>query len=173
MIWQIEVGGRVRQVELRGSDVILDGERMNIDVAQYDGGFSILVPAGADSGGAVCGRSYDVSVIERGSDELQVYVNGRACLAKALTPGRSTRVGSGAPMPSAAGPQKVVAPMPGRIAKVLVKVGDTVTARQGLVVVEAMKMENELRSSRAGVVVDVRAVEGARVESNAVLVVVE
>jgi biotin carboxyl carrier protein len=62
--------------------------------------------------------------------------------------------------------------MPGRIAKVLVKVGDVVAARQGLVVVEAMKMENELRSPRAGTVVDVRVAEGARVESQALLVVV-
>ena len=66
----------------------------------------------------------------------------------------------------------MVAPMPGRIAKVLVKVGDVVAVRQGLVVVEAMKMENELRSPRAGTVVEVRAVEGARVESQALLVVV-
>jgi biotin carboxyl carrier protein len=62
--------------------------------------------------------------------------------------------------------------MPGRIAKVLVKVGDVVAARQGLVGVEAMKMENELRSPRAGTVVDVRVAEGARVESQALLVVV-
>jgi biotin carboxyl carrier protein len=62
--------------------------------------------------------------------------------------------------------------MPGRIAKVLVKVGDVVAARQGLVVVEAMKMENELRSPRAGTVVEVRVVEGARVELQELLVVV-
>ena len=62
--------------------------------------------------------------------------------------------------------------MPGRIAKMLVKVGDQVTARQGLVVVEAMKMENELRSPRDGTVVEVHVLEGALVESNALLVVV-
>jgi biotin carboxyl carrier protein len=62
--------------------------------------------------------------------------------------------------------------MPGRIAKVLVQVGDAVAARQGLVVVEAMKMENELRSPRAGTVVEIRVVEGARVESQALLVIV-
>jgi biotin carboxyl carrier protein len=62
--------------------------------------------------------------------------------------------------------------MSGRIAKVLVKVGDQVTARQGLVVVEAMKMENELRSPRDGTVLEVRALEGALVESNALLVIV-
>jgi biotin carboxyl carrier protein len=63
--------------------------------------------------------------------------------------------------------------MPGRVLKVLVKVGDLVTARQGLVVVEAMKMENELRAPAAGTVAEIRAVEGALVDANAVLVVLE
>jgi len=73
---------------------------------------------------------------------------------------------------SAEGPQRVDAPMPGKIVRVLVKVGDEVAEGQGLVVVEAMKMENELRSPRAGKVVELHAVEGAAVESGAKLAVV-
>jgi biotin carboxyl carrier protein len=61
--------------------------------------------------------------------------------------------------------------MPGRVVKVLVAVGDAVAARQGLVVVEAMKMENELRAPRAGRVSEVRVREGAPVEANTVLIV--
>jgi pyruvate carboxylase subunit B len=57
--------------------------------------------------------------------------------------------------------------------RVLVTVGERVTARQGVVVVEAMKMENELRTPRDGVVKDVLVVAGAAVETGAVLVVVE
>ena len=177
MIWHIEVNGRVRRVELRGPEVILDGQRVDVDVAPYDGGFSMMVrPSGAGSGEPVCGRSYDTSVTDRGSGELRVHVNGRACVVRTLaTRNRAAQGGSGAnARPEGSnGPQRVVAPMPGRIAKVLVKVGDLVVPRQGLVIVEAMKMENELRSSRTGTVVEVRAVEGARVESNALLVVVE
>ena len=63
--------------------------------------------------------------------------------------------------------------MPGRIIKVLVKPGDVVAARQGLVVVEAMKMENELRSPKAGTVTEVRVAEGTSVEARTVLVVVD
>jgi biotin carboxyl carrier protein len=63
--------------------------------------------------------------------------------------------------------------MPGRIVKVLVKVGDEVTAHQGLVVVEAMKMENELRAPHAGRVTAVTVVDGMSVEANAVLVTLE
>jgi biotin carboxyl carrier protein len=62
--------------------------------------------------------------------------------------------------------------MPGRVVKVLVAPGDAVLARQGLVVVEAMKMENELRAPRAGTVAEVRVREGTPVEANVVLVVI-
>ena len=67
----------------------------------------------------------------------------------------------------------IKAPMPGRVMRVLVTVGDRVTARQGVVVVEAMKMENELRTPRDGVVKEVLVAPGAAVETGAVLVVVE
>jgi biotin carboxyl carrier protein len=73
---------------------------------------------------------------------------------------------------TAVGPQRVDAPMPGKVVRVLVKQGDQVTEGQGLVVVEAMKMENELKSPKAGRVVELHAVEGAAVESGAKLVVV-
>ena len=63
-----------------------------------------------------------------------------------------------------------MAPMPGRVVRVLVKPGDTVAARQGLVVVEAMKMENELRSPRAGRVKEVAVAEGESVEAGRLLV---
>ena len=63
--------------------------------------------------------------------------------------------------------------MPGRVVRVLVKAGDEVAARQGLVVVEAMKMENELTSPKAGRVKEVSVSEGTSVESGRLLVIVE
>jgi biotin carboxyl carrier protein len=63
--------------------------------------------------------------------------------------------------------------MPGKIVKVLVKAGDSVQQRQGLVVVEAMKMENELRSPKVGTVSEVRVEEGTLVEAGTILVIVE
>ncbi len=70
------------------------------------------------------------------------------------------------------GPQRIDAPMPGKVVRVMVKKGDTVTEGQGLVIVEAMKMENELKSPKAGVVSELFAVEGAAVENGAKLVVI-
>jgi biotin carboxyl carrier protein len=70
----------------------------------------------------------------------------------------------------ASGPAPVVAPMPGLIVRVSVKVGDVVQAGQGVVVMEAMKMENELRAAAAGTVKAVNADPGKPVEKGAVLV---
>ena len=85
--------------------------------------------------------------------------------------GRSASAGHAASV--GLGPsQAIKSPMPGRIVRVLVGVGDRVTARQPLLVVEAMKMENELRAPRDGVVTEVLVAPGAAVESNAVLIVV-
>ena len=66
-----------------------------------------------------------------------------------------------------------MAPMPGRIVRVLVRAGDAVVAGQPLVVVEAMKMENELKSLKAGRVKEVSVGEGTSIEAGRLLVVVE
>jgi biotin carboxyl carrier protein len=63
--------------------------------------------------------------------------------------------------------------MPGKVVRVLVKPGDEVVARQGVVVVEAMKMENELRAPRAGRVKEVSVVPGMSVEAGRILAVIE
>ena len=71
------------------------------------------------------------------------------------------------------GEQRVVAPMPGRVVRVLVAAGDEVAARQGVVVVEAMKMENELRSPEGRARQGVTVAPGTSVEAGRVLLVVE
>jgi biotin carboxyl carrier protein len=82
----------------------------------------------------------------------------------------STRSGSGERGPAnAGGPGPLRAPMPGRIVKVLVAEGDEVVAGVGLVIMEAMKMENELSATRAGVVRQVLVKAGDAVERDAVL----
>jgi biotin carboxyl carrier protein len=70
------------------------------------------------------------------------------------------------------GPQRIVAPMPGKIVRVLARVGDAVVHRQPIVVIEAMKMENELRAARDGVVTDVLVREGQSVDAGTPLAVI-
>jgi biotin carboxyl carrier protein len=74
---------------------------------------------------------------------------------------------------SFSGSHAIKAPMPGRVVRVLVAVGDRVNARQGVAIVEAMKMENELRSAKDGVVKEVNVLQGAAIEAGTVLVVIE
>lgn len=71
------------------------------------------------------------------------------------------------------GRQTLVAPMPGKVVRILRSPGDEVAAGQGVVVVEAMKMQNEIKSPKHGHVVEVRVSEGATVTANQVLAIVE
>jgi biotin carboxyl carrier protein len=165
--FETETGGRRRTIEVRPSGtgwiVTVNGRAMEASLVRAGSRWSLLIGEGDPAA-----RSYEVSVESRRRGEHAVGVNGRAVPVSMLDPWRRAPPGrvSGAA-------HTVVAPMPGRVVKVLVARGDVVTARQGLVVVEAMKMENELRAPGPGTVTEVRAREGEPVEANAVLVVIE
>ena len=142
------------------------------DVAEVDGVWSLLV------GDGPCRRSYEVTFSEQGGlsraesrGQLTVYVNGTPVPIERRSRRRATAAGTAADTTN--GPVSIAAPMPGRVVKVLVSVGDSVAARQGLIVIEAMKMENELRAPRAGTVSAVNVVPGAAVEAGVVVVVIE
>ncbi|NMO22267.1 biotin/lipoyl-binding protein [Pyxidicoccus fallax] len=119
----------------------------------------------------VDGQSYSVEFEENG-DEVGVLLRGQVSRFD-VADERRLRLRAGSAAFSVEGKQLVTAPMPGKVVKVLVKVGDEVKEGQGLVVVEAMKMENELKSPKAGKVTELFAKEGTAVENNAKLVVVE
>jgi biotin carboxyl carrier protein len=116
------------------------------------------------------GRSYEVSVSKRPGDApglaspYVVVVGLRRYLVELRDPRQWRRTGSSL---EAEGPQEIVAPMPGKIVKVLVTEGQEVKRDQGLLVIEAMKMQNELRAPRAGRVERVYMGEGRGVESGA------
>jgi biotin carboxyl carrier protein len=131
---------------------------------------ALTLPHGAVSM-LVDGESYGVEFEENG-DEVGVLVRGQVTRVD-VADERRLRLRAATVGFSAEGKQLIVAPMPGKVVKVLVKVGDEVKQGQGLVVVEAMKMENELKSPKDGKVVELFAKEGTAVENNAKLVVVE
>ena len=132
--------------------VSIDGREREVDVKETGGVLSFLIGT----------KSYDVSIAGG-----IVHVDGLP-VEVLIVP-----LGASGGQSGAEGPQQVTAPMPGKIVKLLVKPGDRVEPRQGLVVVEAMKMENELRARAAGTVAEVRAVEGTTVEAGAILVILE
>jgi biotin carboxyl carrier protein len=172
MHFEVEINGRVRHVNVEpvgaagplGSQfhITVDGEVHDVSAATTHLGVSVLFRAN--------GRSVDAAVTDQGRGRwfvqlphvhLTAIVDGRRY--ERATAGQVER----------AGERRVVAPMPGRVVRVLVKPGEDVAARQGLVIIEAMKMENELGSPKAGRVKEIAVAEGTSVESGRLLVVVE
>ncbi|MSO45437.1 MAG: biotin/lipoyl-binding protein [Acidobacteria bacterium] len=117
--------------------------------------------------------SHEVTVLPDLSGALNVYVRGTPVTLSLNGRGQRSRASRhGGADPAGGEPQRMVAPMPGRIVRVLAKPGEHVVARQSVVVIEAMKMENELRSARDGVVAEMHAREGQLVEAGALLAVI-
>lgn len=108
--------------------------------------------------------------VERDGDEYVVSLRGRSTRIRIEDPRAWSSSTAGK---SSSGTARIATPMPGKVVRVLVAVGDSIGAGQGVVVVEAMKMQNELKSPIAGKVKSVSVAEGATVNGNQVLVVVE
>ena len=177
MHYEVEVGGRRRQVVVTRTGgtfaVAVDGNTRNVDVARIDAHTLSLVVDGVWPENSSVGRpSYEVSVVpDPAGGQLVVHV-GAVPVAVGLD-GRRRWGRKDDGRASGAGPQRLVAPMPGKVVRVLVNMGDTVRPRQPVVVVEAMKMENELRTSRGGTVAEIHAREGMSVEAGALLIVIQ
>jgi biotin carboxyl carrier protein len=142
----------------------LDDEMLEADWAQAAPGiYSIIMD----------GRSYEVLVNSQPSQTVArrepytVTIRGRNYLVQVLDPRRRRQANA---LDMREGPQEILAPMPGRVVKVLVAKGQLVSSGQGLLVIEAMKMQNEVRASRSGRVDKVHVSEGARVETGFKLV---
>lgn len=141
----------------------LDGKASEVDWAEVAPGiYSILLH----------GRSYDVLVSPQQQlagrvSPLTITVCGRHYPVAILDPRRRRHTGA---LDAGDGPQDILAPMPGKIVKVLVAASQQVTAGEGLMVIEAMKMQNEIRASRAGRVERIYVNEGAGVETGFKLV---
>jgi biotin carboxyl carrier protein len=164
---ELDVDGLVRTVQVARDgarfEVVLDGARHVVDaVAIEPGRWSLLVENG---------RSHEIAVSGGQNGTLTVIVDG-SVVPIAIRDSRRRRGGSGVHGP-ANGPARITAPMPGKVVRVLAAPGQAVAARQGVVVVEAMKMENELRAPRAGTVAEVLVREGAPVEAGALLLTIE
>jgi biotin carboxyl carrier protein len=115
------------------------------------------------------GRSYDARVEETPAG-LVVVIDGYRFEIVVRDPRRFSRKDAAR---AGEGVQTVAAPMPGKVVRVLVAPGDAVEAGQGLLVVEAMKMQNEMKAGRAGRILTVTVKEGATVAAGEVLATVE
>jgi len=115
------------------------------------------------------GESFQVRAIST-QGRISLEVNGRRFAAEVLDPRNASRKSRAL---LGTGRQNVKALMPGKVVRVLVHEGDVVEPGSGLVVVEAMKMQNEMKCAHAGTVREVRAAVGDTVAAGQVLVVIE
>jgi biotin carboxyl carrier protein len=115
------------------------------------------------------GVSYEIQMVES-PQGLSAEAAGRRFSVEVRDPRDASR---GARASLGSGRQNIAAPMPGKVIRVLVNVGDVVDVGQGLVVVEAMKMQNEMKASRPGRVIEIRARGGETVGAGDTLVVLE
>jgi biotin carboxyl carrier protein len=173
MTFEVEIGGVRRAVSIEPAGqgryrVVVDGTAHDVE-AERIGEFGLAVTV-ADGVAHSPGMNV-VNVAPGGArGELLVELGGRT--VPVVVDGRRRRTGpDGAALGE--GEQSVVAPMPGRVVRVLVAPGDEVALGQGVVVVEAMKMENELGAPKPGRVKDVSVTPGTLVEAGRVLVVIE
>ena len=156
MRYYVTVGERTFEVELRGEQIVVDGVLMSAELERVAG--TLLRRLALD------GESHRVVAVpgeERGSWELQLdgtrvhaeVIDERTRAIRAMT----TRSGV------AQGPRPVRAPMPGMVVRVEVEPGQHVRAGQGVIIIEAMKMKNSIRSTRAGKITEVLVSAGQTV----------
>jgi biotin carboxyl carrier protein len=166
MRFQIEIDGQSCQVQIDQAEspglwiVHIDGELVEADARLLRPGVLSLL---------IDGRSYRV-VLDGEAAEPALHIRHQRIPYRLEDPRslRSRRRHSGTD-----GPAVLKASMPGRVVRILVERGQDVAAHQGIVVIEAMKMQNELKSPRAGRVSDLRVAPGETVSSGDILAVIQ
>lgn len=161
-------------------EIAIDGRSYRLELHQAEGKWSCLLDGREIEMDAVLARpnvlslrignlAYEVKC-ERVAGDTHIWVGSRRFAAEVRDP-RSLRG-----RPQAAdehGPKKLTAPMPGKVVRVLLSPGAEVEAGTGIVVVEAMKMQNEVKSPKKGTVQKILVSEGAAVNAGDVLAIVE
>lgn len=165
MIYDVTIEGKSHRVEVRRANggwiCKLDDKDVPVDVISAgEGVLSLLLQ----------GKSYEVKR-ESGPTGAHIWVGSNRYRVEVRDP-RSLRNRRGAG-DAEDGPRKLLAPMPGKVVRVLVEEHASVQAGQGIVVVEAMKMQNEIRSPKKGVVQKLMATVGASVNAGEVLAIVD
>src|SRR5579863_1734580 len=166
MKYEVVINGEPRRVEFDPRAKGAPRLTFSVDGRPLEADASMISPAAYSI--LFAGRSLEVTAEEK-SDGLLMRVNGREYQVQIIDP-RSWRRGRGGGV-ELEGRQQLTAPMPGKIVRLLVEAGQQVSAGQGLLVIEAMKMQNEIRSPKSGTVEKLGR-EGQTVNAGEVLAIV-
>jgi biotin carboxyl carrier protein len=167
MTYDVVVDGKTHRLELTKGDTTwlckVDDQEIEVDAALTARDvMSVLVG----------GKAYEVKRERSLQGEIHLII-GSARYAVDVQDPRSLRTRRRATGGTEAGPQKLTAPMPGKIVRILVAQGDEVKAGQGIIVMEAMKMQNEMKSPKDGRVQKILTSEGSTVNPGDTLAVIE
>jgi len=163
MKYVVEVHGERHEVDVGPNGVTYNGETVRASLTDVPGSPIRQVTIGDEVHRVIARRGDRRGRYTLGLDGQRIALEALDTRTRAIRDLADATAG-------AVGPAPLVAPMPGMIVRVTVAPGDQVVAGQGLIVMEAMKMENELRAVTAGTVTAVRAVAGTAVQKGAVLV---
>ena len=152
----------LREIEDGRYEIELDGRVIQVDAAASGRMIYSIIEEGLQ---------FEAMVDERGAHGFDVQVAGRLFHLEAVD--ERTRLLASAASTVASGPQTVEAEMPGKVVKISVGVGEPVSEGQGVLVLEAMKMENEIPSPIDGILREVSVSEGDTVEDGSVLFIVD
>jgi acetyl/propionyl-CoA carboxylase alpha subunit len=167
MKYIVEINGETREVSVAEGTVAGPGEPpISAELSEIEGSPVRMVRIGDEVFRVVAEK-------REGRGRYLLWIDGYRFEVEALDERRRALRDLTAAAAGPSGPAPIVAPMPGLIVRVNVAVGDTVEAGQGVVVMEAMKMENELRATAAGKVRSVEIAPGTAVEKGALLVSLE
>ncbi len=162
MKYEVRIGGKLRVVEFTREPeklrITLDGKFLDADAVEVAANtFSLLID----------GESWEVRIAPKPDGTLVLHTGIAEFIAEVEDPRawRGRRHGA----MEAEGRQQIAAPMPGKVVRVLANAGDSVEAGQGLLVVEAMKMQNEIRSPKSGKVEKILVKEGQAVNAGEIL----
>lgn len=153
-------------LELRGSTVTADicGRKYQLEVRKFDEQAMLLFESNRVF-------EFRINPHQASHNVFDVTIRGNNHLVTVIDP-RRLRTDEDADRHHH-GPAEITAPMPGKVVRVLVEAGEEVEVGAGLVVVEAMKMQNEMKSPRAGAVVSIKVAAGDTVEAGTLLAVIE
>lgn len=163
-----DISGEKHDVDVRreGNTVFaeIDGRRYEVEASEPEPNVFLL-----KSGNKIFEAF--VSRANNTADPVMVHIGGREVEIAVSDPKRLR--GSGGGTDHAGGAAEIKTAMPGKVVRILVATGDTVQKGDGVIVVEAMKMQNEMKSPKDGVVKDLKVTEGDTVGAGDVLVVIE
>jgi biotin carboxyl carrier protein len=166
MILHVAIEGRLHKLVLENNP---DGSfSCTVDGEPCTGSARLLEPGVLS---LLIGEHSYRCVLENGGEEAAIHVNGQRYSFRLEDP-RSWKTRR-AHSEGGSGPRFIKAPMPGRVVRILAQTGEQVEAHQGIVVIEAMKMQNELKTPKAGRVAELRAQPGATVNAGDVLAIIE